>query len=96
MVGDSVNAVTRIVYIDMDNTLVDFKSSRRRVPDDVAHKRLIPTHRKDLNRGDFLIDDRPEKRGAGEFQGELAHFGSERFPDWPAVMEYMRQQTAEG
>jgi hypothetical protein len=28
------------------------------VPGDVAYKRLILTHHKDLNRGDFLIDDR--------------------------------------
>jgi 5'(3')-deoxyribonucleotidase len=41
--------------------------------DSVFHKRLIITHRKDLNRGDFLIDDRT-KNGAGEFQGELIQF----------------------
>ncbi|MFC1579551.1 hypothetical protein ACFL4N_01415 [Thermodesulfobacteriota bacterium] len=53
-----------------------------------AYKRLILTHHKDLNRGDFLVDDR-EKNGAREFKGELILFGSERFPDWNAVEEYL-------
>ena len=34
--------------------------------DDVFHKRLILSHRKDLLKGDFLIDDRP-KHGAESF-----------------------------
>ena len=54
---------------------------------DVAYKRLILTHHKDLNRGDFLIDDR-EKNGASEFQGKLIRFGSEEFPDWEAILKY--------
>jgi 5'(3')-deoxyribonucleotidase len=56
--------------------------------DSVFYKRLIITHRKDLNKGDYLIDDRT-KNGAGEFQGELIQFGSERFPNWEAVTEYL-------
>ncbi len=44
---------------------------------DAARKRLILTHHKNLNRGDFLIDDRT-KNGAGEFQGELIQFGTEQ------------------
>ena len=54
---------------------------------DVAHKRLILTHHKELNRGDFLIDDR-EKNGASEFQGKLIRYGSEEFPDWEAILKY--------
>jgi len=54
-----------------------------------AYKRLILTHHKDLNRGDFLVDDRT-KRGADKFSGELILFGSERFPDWQAVTRYLR------
>ncbi len=54
---------------------------------DVAYKRLILTHHKDLNRGDFLIDDR-EKNGASEFQGKLIRFGSKAFPDWKAILQY--------
>lgn len=143
----------KILYIDMDNVLVDFKSGIERVPeedrtrykddlDDVpgifafmdpipgaveafhklaevfdtyilstapwknpsawsdkliwvkrylgkpAYKRLIITHHKDLNRGDFLVDDR-EKNGAGQFCGELILYGSEDFPDWETVTQYL-------
>jgi 5'-nucleotidase len=53
-----------------------------------AHKRLILTHHKELNRGDFLVDDR-DKNGAREFVGELILFRSDRFPDWTAVTEYL-------
>ena len=144
----------RVVYVDMDDTLVDFRSGVRRLPEvvrreyesrldqvpgiyalmdpmpgaiesylelaesfdtyvlstapwanpsawsdkrlwverhlgDAACKRLILTHHKDLNRGDVLIDDRTT-HGADRFQGTFIHFGSEEYPDWPAVMEYMR------
>jgi len=44
---------------------------------------------KDLNRGDFLIDDRPNN-GADLFAGTFVQFGKEPFTDWPAVMEYLR------
>ena len=54
---------------------------------DPAHKRLILSHHKNLNRGDYLIDDRV-KNGAGEFMGELIHFGTEKFPDWDSVLNY--------
>ena len=55
---------------------------------DTAYKRLILSHNKNLNRGDYLIDDRT-KNGAGEFQGELIRFGSEEFPNWEAVTRYL-------
>ena len=55
---------------------------------DDAYKRLILSHHKDLNRGDYLIDDK-RKNGAGEFEGELIEFGSEKFPDWNVVVEYL-------
>ncbi|MBN1849256.1 MAG: hypothetical protein JW932_11800 [Deltaproteobacteria bacterium] len=55
---------------------------------DLAYKRLILTHHKDLNLGDYLIDDRA-KNGADHFTGELILFGSDRFPDWPAVLDYL-------
>jgi 5'-nucleotidase len=55
---------------------------------EVAHKRLILTHNKHLNRGDYLIDDRPNN-GASEFQGELILFGSTSFPDWKSVVAYL-------
>lgn len=56
--------------------------------DDVFHKRLVITHRKDLCQGDYLIDDRG-KNGTSEFSGEWIQFGSERFPDWKSVLNYL-------
>ena len=53
-----------------------------------AYKRLILTHHKNLNHGDYLIDDRT-KNGAGEFKGELIHFGADKFPDWKSVCSYL-------
>lgn len=53
-----------------------------------AHKRLIISHHKNLNKGDFLVDDR-EKNGAKEFEGELIQFGSKQFPNWQLVAEYL-------
>jgi 5'(3')-deoxyribonucleotidase len=55
-----------------------------------AEKRLILSHHKHLNRGDFLIDDRPHKNGAGQFQGELLPFGpGNKFEGWKEVVEYL-------
>ena len=53
-----------------------------------GYKRLILSHHKNLNRGDYLIDDRT-KNGASDFEGELILFGSDRFPDWKHVVEYL-------
>jgi len=145
----------KILYIDMDNVLVDFPSARGRLADGVwkqyegnqdeipdvfslmdpmpgaiaayeqlsemfdtyvlstapwgnhtawsdkllwikkylgthAYKRLILTHHKNLNQGDYLVDDRT-KNGADRFAGEHIHFGTEKFPDWRAVTEYLRE-----
>lgn len=56
---------------------------------DVAYKRLILSHNKNLNKGDYLIDDRPNN-GAENFEGEWLHFGEgNRFPDWNAILEYL-------
>lgn len=57
-----------------------------------ALRRLILTHNKQLNRGDFLVDDRI-LNGAGEFGGELIRFGSDQFPDWSAVLAYLEDRT---
>ena len=59
-----------------------------------AHKRLILSHHKNLNLGDFLIDDRT-KNGAGQFGGEHIHFGTDKFPDWKTVVQYLQQKTGE-
>ena len=57
-----------------------------------AHKRLILTHHKDLNVGDFLVDDRT-KNGVERFRGEHIHFGTSRFPDWASVLEYLLERA---
>jgi 5'(3')-deoxyribonucleotidase len=46
------------------------------------------THHKELNRGDYLIDDRL-KNGSEKFAGELILFGSKNFPDWESVLKYL-------
>ena len=53
-----------------------------------AHKRLILSHNKNLNAGDFLVDDRTAN-GAGKFAGEHIHFLSEQFKDWDDVLSYL-------
>ena len=56
--------------------------------DDVFHKKMVITHCKHLCKGDILIDDR-DKHGVRDFEGEWIHFGSERFPDWDSVLDYL-------
>jgi 5'(3')-deoxyribonucleotidase len=60
---------------------------------DTIYKRLILSHNKHLNEGHFLIDDRPDKNGAGSFKGELIHFRSEMFPNWKAVLDYLNHKA---
>tara|TARA_R110002012_G_scaffold11862_2_gene53032 strand:- start:1875 stop:2306 length:432 start_codon:yes stop_codon:yes gene_type:complete len=55
---------------------------------EAAKKRLILSHNKHLNAGDYLIDDRL-KNGAEKFTGELIHFGTDKYPDWKAVLNYL-------
>lgn len=54
-----------------------------------AYKRLILSHHKHLNHGHYLIDDRPGHNGCDKFTGEFIHFGSQKFPDWKAVISYL-------
>ncbi|KQO98588.1 5' nucleotidase, NT5C type [Leifsonia sp. Leaf264] len=52
-----------------------------------AWKRLILSHHKNLNRGDYLIDDRPNN-GAAQFEGEWLHFGpGNAYETWADVLE---------
>jgi 5'-nucleotidase len=53
-----------------------------------AYKRLILSHNKHLNHGDYLVDDRL-KNGVDKFRGEHIHFATFRFPDWKTVVEYL-------
>ena len=54
----------------------------------IAEKRLILSHHKNLNLGDFLIDDRTAN-GAAQFEGKHILFGSNEYPDWEAVCNYL-------
>ena len=57
-----------------------------------AYKRLILSHNKHLNLGDYLIDDR-DANGAKDFTGEWLHFGEDGiFKTWPEVMDYLRER----
>ena len=64
--------------------------------DNIFHKRLFTTHRKDLLMGDYLIDDRL-KNGAGDFKGKLLRFGYDwennnspnEYPDWDSILDYL-------
>jgi hypothetical protein len=59
----------------------------------IGYKRLILSHHKDLNRGDYLIDDR-EVNGAKEFQGELILF-SKYHNDWGCIWGYLESKFSE-
>ena len=60
-----------------------------------AYKNVIFSHHKDLNRGDYLIDD-SEKNGAKEFHGRHIKIHSEEFPTWSSVKRYiLREENIE-
>tara|TARA_R110000787_G_scaffold173179_1_gene285849 strand:- start:9 stop:521 length:513 start_codon:yes stop_codon:yes gene_type:complete len=54
-------------------------------------KKMFLTHRKDLLKGDILIDDSCT-RGQPDFEGEWMHFGSAGM-DWPYVVETIQNMT---
>ena len=53
-----------------------------------AYKRVILSHNKHLNAGDYLIDDRTAN-GAGQFGGELIQYGTEKFPTVKSIENYL-------
>ncbi len=55
---------------------------------DLAYKKLILSSNKNLNAGDYLIDDRTAN-GAGNFKGEHIHFLTEKFRNWDDVLNYL-------
>jgi len=57
-----------------------------------AYKRLILSHHKNLNAGHYLVDDRT-KNGVDRFIGEHIHFGSDLFPNWEAVVAYLKSKA---
>lgn len=56
--------------------------------DSPAHKRLILSHHKNLNLGDYIIDDRTTK-GVDRFVGRHIHFGTSEFPNWLSVRDFL-------
>jgi len=58
----------------------------------IGEKKLILTHNKGMFRGRALIDDRT-KYHVDKFTGEHILFGSPRFPNWKAVLEYLMKNT---
>ena len=57
--------------------------------DGIFYKKLILTHHKNMciQQNAWLIDDR-KTHGADLFGDRHIHFGSEKFPDWEAVLKY--------
>ena len=55
-------------------------------------KKLILCSNKGLLKGDLLIDDHVSGKGQEAFEGRLIHFGSEDFPDWKTVSEWVKGQ----
>lgn len=59
-------------------------------------QRIILTHDKGLlgTPRDFLIDDRPHRANCERFPGTLIHFGTDPFPGWAQVLDFMRARAA--
>jgi len=58
-------------------------------PDGPAYKRLILSHHKGLNKGEFIIDDR-DKHGVVDFGEGHIHFRTDpRFLDWQCVLDHL-------
>ena len=55
---------------------------------DYAFKKLILSHNKGLLKGDYLIDDRIAN-GVEDFEGEHIHFGTDMFPNWETILNYL-------
>ena len=54
-----------------------------------GYKRLILSHHKNLNKGDYIIDDR-DARGVDRFEGKHIHFGPDgKYKTWDDVMTYL-------
>lgn len=54
--------------------------------------KLIITPNKGLNKGEYLIDDNINGKGQDKFDGELIHFGSDKFPNWTEILIYFNKQ----
>jgi len=100
-IPDAIKSVNKIINND-DFDLFFLSTPPWDNPDAWTHKRiwiekyfgkktrhrLILSARKDLNIGDYLVDD-SNRRGQPDFKGEWIQFGSERFPDLKTVLSYL-------
>jgi 5'-nucleotidase len=59
----------------------------------VGYKRLILTHHKNLNKGDYLIDDRT-RNGVLGFEGTHIHFKESSEETWQKITEYLIDKEA--
>lgn len=75
---------------DNPTALQDKHNWVRKYFGDIFYKRIIFSHHKNLcfQYGAYLIDDRT-KHGADQFGDHHIHFGSEKFPDWESVLNYL-------
>lgn len=71
-----------------DTALQDKKDWVKKYLPETGYKRLIISHQKNLNKGDYIIDDRL-KKGVDKFDGEHIHFLTDKFPDWRSVLDYL-------
>ena len=51
-------------------------------------QRMVVCGDKSLLKGEYLIDD-TNTAGQSDFEGEWIHFGSDKFPNWDSVVEYL-------
>jgi len=73
---------------DNSTALQDKQNWVKKYLKEKAYKRLIFSHHKNLNKGDYLIDDR-DKRGVKDFEGEHIWFGKGKYPNWNSVLKYL-------
>ena len=55
-------------------------------------KQLIISPDKGLLKGDYLVDDHTSGKGQDRFDGMLIEFGSDAFPNWDAVLTFLRRR----
>ncbi len=55
-------------------------------------RKLIISSNKGLLKGDFLIDDHNAGRGQENFEGQLIHFGTKKFRNWEAVIDFLMEK----
>jgi len=46
---------------------------------------------KEVKQVSYLIDEIIDRNVSDRFSGELIHFGSEKYPDWKAVVDHLKK-----